>query len=598
MIGLRVYDSSYINQVTGFHSVIDNEFIDQTRAMRISYTQNLIAANNKMTGCGITLFGYDHNEWTTHTIETSNLIDGKPVYYIVGEDDPQSPEDAGELIFADCTNIAIKDRSFGSGLSGIILGVCEGISIEDVEFSDSYVGVLAAWSHNLDVQDVVGQDMYAAAYFAGCVNVTVKDCRFDRCSYGGIVMDGSSTGHLFDNILNEAPMLLYSLSWSNVTGNEFAGGTTGIQLYSGFRVNITRNTLNGLENGVTIYDSRGCLLRENTCTDGSNGFFLDYSSEIEIDDNLAENNKVGIRLSYSDLNLMINNRIINNRIGIMCNHSDSNDIFNSTISGNKLSGAMLNRTIETRFMNNLFSNNTGYAIAIDPEAPFDNFPWYRFENSSENLFYFNSFENNNAGGTQALDNGYNNQWNENIGGNLWSEWTGPDQDEDGFVDDPYHLDGTASSKDLLPLSVIPKTDTDGDGFHDHVEEMFQTDIYDNRSHPPDADGDLLPNEIDPDIDGDGKMNEEDRDMDGDGRDNEDDLYPKDPDRWEEEEEGWSVLGMAFFAAIVLLVLGLFICLIVVLVKRRKRAKDSPDIDRIKDGSEEKEGTDSDEVPKT
>jgi len=50
-----------------------------------------------------------------------------------------------------------------------------------------------------------------------------------------------------------------------------------------------------------------------------------------------------------------------------------------------------------------------------------------------------------------LDNGTDNQWNNTFYGNYWSYYNGNDEDGDKIGDVPYNLNGSAHSKDYLPL---------------------------------------------------------------------------------------------------------------------------------------------------
>ncbi|HII55394.1 TPA: copper ABC transporter substrate-binding protein, partial [Candidatus Aciduliprofundum boonei] len=99
---------------------------------------------------------------------------------------------------------------------------------------------------------------------------------------------------------------------------------------------------------------------------------------------------------------------------------------------------------------NLFLNNTGYGI--NTSADHYIFIW-------ENSFYFNNGNN----GTydpehiQARDDteysgDYYIKWYKDGCGNYWADWTEPDRDGDGIVDDPYQLDGSSEHKDYFPLA--------------------------------------------------------------------------------------------------------------------------------------------------
>jgi hypothetical protein len=55
---------------------------------------------------------------------------------------------------------------------------------------------------------------------------------------------------------------------------------------------------------------------------------------------------------------------------------------------------------------------------------------------------------------QAYDNELDNNWNGSRKGNFWSDWTGPDSDNDGIVDSPYTIKGE-ENYDNHPLTRSP-----------------------------------------------------------------------------------------------------------------------------------------------
>jgi hypothetical protein len=90
-----------------------------------------------------------------------------------------------------------------------------------------------------------------------------------------------------------------------------------------------------------------------------------------------------------------------------------------------------------------------------PNAGYDVY----FYGSNSNYIHHNNFINNNAGGVQAYDDTGTNYWNTSSEGNYWSDWTSPDNNNDGIVDYPYQIDGGAGVKDNYPLVgqvVIPQ----------------------------------------------------------------------------------------------------------------------------------------------
>ena len=68
----------------------------------------------------------------------------------------------------------------------------------------------------------------------------------------------------------------------------------------------------------------------------------------------------------------------------------------------------------------------------------------------------NNFINNNQGAIQAWDDG---QFN-NFSSNFWDDWTMPDSNQDGVVDEPYSIAENAKNQDVIPQAEIQLPPTD------------------------------------------------------------------------------------------------------------------------------------------
>jgi parallel beta-helix repeat protein len=131
------------------------------------------------------------------------------------------------------------------------------------------------------------------------------------------------------------------------------------------------------------------------------GVYLYQRSNVTITNLTVEGFDIGIYLDY----ICQNNTLTGNTVS-----NNSSGIYLVTSSGNTLTG------------NSVSNNISGIYL----------------HNSSTNLIYNNNFIDNN---TQAwvLGTSIDNVFNQPppTGGNYWSDWTVPDADCDGFVDEPY-----------------------------------------------------------------------------------------------------------------------------------------------------------------
>jgi len=189
------------------------------------------------------------------------------------------------------------------------------------------------------------------------------------------------------------------------------------------------------------------------------GINLDNCSNGIVDSNECSDNLIGVVLeSFSGLSH--NNTIVNNT----CNSNDQNGIAivssnNNTLISNKcLSngrwGIVLDSSSNNIVCKNSILHNTDFGIGIDPDHG---------QTSTHNRLWNNTFIGNNGAGSkygsshiQANDSGTGNWWNSTDGhGNYWSDWTTPDANHDGVVDNPYSIVGNAGTKDYYPLTESP-----------------------------------------------------------------------------------------------------------------------------------------------
>ena len=211
--------------------------------------------------------------------------------------------------------------------------------------------------------------------------------------------------------------------------------------------------------GIHLPYETGAIIRDCTSNRNGGGIYMDdygHSNTIE-GSSFTHNTNYGMRLEASEDNTITGCYIKHNGgVGLeMLFWKDTSDEGGDGRSGGTRAPSApfwpylgCDRNEITQ---NVFEDNDGYAIDID---------WYNYKN----LIHGNQFIDNNHGRTQAFDNGSQNDWNTSSKGNYWSDWTWPDLDLNGIVDDPYELDGASGAKDHYPLTFSGSTEEGVWGF--------------------------------------------------------------------------------------------------------------------------------------
>ena len=211
---------------------------------------------------------------------------------------------------------------------------------------------------------------------------------------------------------------------------------------------ISNNTMrsnNNISNGIRLMQVSMNTFFNNTISSHGVGFFIVSSSFINISNcKVYSNNGAGISLITSNANNVSNNNLFNNSVGInIVESSNTNIITNNTISSNRYMGVCIDPSNSNVISYNNISYNKQYGITV---------------NGNYNYIHHNNLIGNNGSGSvfnsshlQAHDETGTNFWNASTEGNYWSDWTSPDNDHNGIVDNKYNITGGAGANDSFPL---------------------------------------------------------------------------------------------------------------------------------------------------
>ena len=270
-------------------NISDNNASNNYGGISLWSSNNTTLQNNIMSGntynlcvCGNSLSDY------THSIDISNMVDGKPVYYWVDQQDRQIPEDAGFVGVVNSKNITVRDLTL----------------------TKNHEGVLFAYTDNSRIEN----------------NTANSNDNYGICLYH------SSNNTLFNNTANSNDRGIHLRDSNN---NTLRGNTASNNIvlddrdYTGSGIQLMRSNNNTLQGNIMNLNSEvGIYL------------WCHSSNNTLIDNTISNSNYFGIHLDSSSNNTLIDNTISNsNYFGIFLDLSSNNTLYHNNLINNTLCNA-------------------------------------------------------------------------------------------------------------------------------------------------------------------------------------------------------------------------------------------------------------------
>ncbi|MHC1754810.1 MAG: NosD domain-containing protein [Methanosarcina sp.] len=374
-------------------------------------------------------------------IDTSNLVDGRPIYHLVEESDLvlDSASNAGTVYLIGCENVTVRDLVLEKNGLGIF--ICESLNstLYNLTVSDNMYGILGLADGNSTCSNNTVENNIYGIYFALGENNDLNNNRLLENEYGLLLYADSAT--MRNNLLsgNEYNFGAEAISGSNGNDIDTSNLVDGKPIY--YLAGESDRVLDASSNAGTVYlvDCENITVRDQALEHNIYGLFLYNTTNSSFENNVISLNYEGIYLSHSDNNALLENTADRNDMGIDFYSSDINILRSNNLSENS-GGLRLYASGNNSIYNNLFRNSDNIILLGECVG--------------------NTWNASRTEGPNILGDPY-------IGGNCWANPQGtgfsettPDADGDGFCDTPYEIPGSESEFDSLPLYNPPEAGDD------------------------------------------------------------------------------------------------------------------------------------------
>ncbi|MHA1414467.1 MAG: NosD domain-containing protein, partial [Promethearchaeota archaeon] len=386
--GIYLYSTNNI-------TIVNNNYLNNSYGIYSYSSMNVILSGNLFYHDGIFFFG-SKQELSSYSIDTTNLVNDKPIYYYANETGLNQGDfmNAGQILLVNCNNSIISGVNVSDTLIGMLLYHTNNLTIHNNIINHNIGGVFLYNVSNSQLLQNTLIDNHLGIYIYGCFNLSMTN---NLMYFTGILI--FSPKNFFSS---------YSIDTTNLVNNK------PVYYYVNEIGLIPENFSDAGQ--VILANCNNSLIANTNVSSGSLGISLYYSNNNIIKNNIANKNYFdGILLSYSINNIILKNTFEQCELGIHLDDlSNNNTILKNIVCNNYLYGIYLSSSSNDNiFSENFIKNNNESGILLY---------------GTNNLFYRNYLVGNKV---HVRGSRSNNNWNNSIIGNFWDNYTGVDANHDG-----------------------------------------------------------------------------------------------------------------------------------------------------------------------
>ena len=314
-------------------------------------------------------------------------------------------------------------------------------------FLNGVIGIDLYSTSNSIVEKNYINNSYDALYFADGINFTISQNSAQNSLSDCLVLSNVSNSLIYSNMISKTLTgagMYIGISHNNVIdGNTLDQTLYGIKLTNSFNNTIANSKITNTDIGIYLTSGSS----KNTIKDSSIAGSSTASYGIEVD-------------TQSNWNVFESVTIQNSNVLIALNSSSYNKISDSTFLTGYGNGTEFHSSDYNTITNSIFKSTLDFDVVNDG-SDYNHITGNTFVGSRFYSVYIsygfqvaverNAFlSSSNIGTTQVFNNGMNNI----IRFNYWSNWQGPDKNNDGIVDYPLLIDGSAQNYDYYPVTSL------------------------------------------------------------------------------------------------------------------------------------------------
>jgi parallel beta-helix repeat protein len=323
-------------------NILDNYVANNTYGITFAGSGNTFR-NNKIEGNQYSFWDQDDGD---NDVDTSNTINGKPVYYWVNQQNMTVPDDAGLVILKNCSGIRVQNLTLNGNSHGISLYNTNNSKIYGNSISNNSYGIALRVSYNNSIiGNQVTNNEYDGINQYYSDNNTISNNLIQGNEDGIEEMISNNNVVSYNQIINNTGYGVVADSNCTITANYiFGNSATGIQIYFTPACvitgnNITLNKGSGITfSGMSFYCNASSTIKGNYISKNDVGISIGPGGTgyTIMSNEIVENIRWGIQLAglTSESGAAPQNNLIHHNNFVRNNNNNTQAFVNDVWSGN------------------------------------------------------------------------------------------------------------------------------------------------------------------------------------------------------------------------------------------------------------------------
>jgi parallel beta-helix repeat protein len=253
-----VYGNQMIETGTGIwlqnsskNNLCGNNITKSHLGILLDNSSDNILRNNTIQNGNFGIKGQEPKHFI-NDVDISNTIDGKPIIYLINEQnlvvDPEMYPAIGYLAIVNAANITVRNLNMNWKFQGILFACTKDSVIQNVTVIENTYGITLFESSNITISESeISGNFYCGIYLSNSSDITIS---------------GNNIKYNFGLFGGNGIRLSYSLN-NSIVGNNITDNIDGIMLYKSSNNRISKNDIINNWRGVYLYESSSNVVCHN-----------------------------------------------------------------------------------------------------------------------------------------------------------------------------------------------------------------------------------------------------------------------------------------------------------------------------------------------